>query len=50
MSGPYNEICNDECNIPEFSFDGGDCCLPDMGLVFHLCDECKCISDSSITL
>ena len=33
-------VCDDECNHPEYSFDGGDCCLE---FVFALsCTDCFC--------
>ena len=45
---PYNYICNDECNVPEFDYDGGDCCLPNNGgLAFLYCQDCNCIVSNS---
>ena len=39
-------ICDDVCNVPEFQFDGGDCCLD---LVFsNWCSHCFCYDDCSV--
>ncbi len=38
-----NGLCNDESNIPECAFDGGDCCGDDVFTIF--CDICRCIED-----
>ena len=34
-------FCNDEINIPECFYDGGDCCKNPVWN--DLCTECKCI-------
>ena len=35
-----NGFCNDETNIPECNYDGGDCCGPCIDLEY--CSECAC--------
>ena len=42
-----NEICNDEANIPECNFDGGDCCL--IPLNINECSKCECYVNGVIT-
>ena len=39
-----NGYCNDETNIPECSFDGGDCCGPCISMDF--CTNCSCNSNN----
>ena len=34
-------ICDDDVNVKECNFDGGDCCNPDADIFF--CDDCICI-------
>ena len=34
-------ICDDDVNVKECQFDGGDCCNPDADIFF--CDDCICI-------
>ena len=38
-------ICDDECNLPSFSFDGGDCCLE--YIFSRYCSDCFCYQDCS---
>ena len=38
-------MCDDVCNVPEFQFDGGDCCL-DL-VVTNFCSHCFCYDDCS---
>ena len=35
-------ICQDETNIPECGFDGGDCCIPHSVMQFKECQVCEC--------
>ena len=36
-----NGICEDDVNVEECHYDGGDCCEPDSNINF--CDDCLCI-------
>ena len=35
-------ICQDETNVPECGFDGGDCCIPQSIMQFKECQACEC--------
>ena len=37
----YNGYCNDESNIAECNYDGGDCCGP--CVITNHCSECACL-------
>jgi len=39
-------ICDDVCNVPEFQFDGGDCCLDLVASAW--CWHCFCYDDCSV--
>ena len=39
-------ICDDVCNVPEFQFDGGDCCLDLVASAW--CSHCFCYDDCSV--
>ena len=42
-----NDICNDDTNIGECEYDGGDCCL--MNVNTDSCSECNCLVSGVIT-
>ena len=42
-----NGFCNDETNIAECNYDGGDCCL--MNVNTYSCSECNCLASGVIT-
>ena len=42
-----NYICNDETNIPECNYDGGDCCLSNVNT--DHCSEGSCSVNGVIT-
>ena len=41
-----DEVCNDECNIVEHDFDGGDCCSPVSDK--SSCDKCECLEKQDL--
>ena len=41
-------ICQDETNIPECGFDGGDCCIPHSVMQFKECQVCECHESTGI--
>ena len=41
-----NGLCNDETNIPECNYDGGDCCV---NVNTDSCSECNCLGSGVIT-
>ena len=41
-----NQLCNDYLNKEICNYDGGDCCLPDKGI---LCQECVCLAPIETT-
>ena len=40
-------FCDDDTNIIECNYDGGDCCLPEV--ITEYCSECKCHLDNGTT-
>ena len=40
-------VCNDETNIAECNYDGGDCCL--MNVNTDSCSDCNCLASGVIT-
>ena len=42
-----NGFCNDETNIAECNYDGGDCCLINVNT--DSCSECNCLASGFIT-
>ena len=38
-------LCDDDCNFPQFDYDGGDCCLET--LISTFCSDCFCHQNSS---
>ena len=40
-------VCNDETNIVECDYDGGDCCL--MNFNTDYCSDCNCLASGIIT-
>ena len=38
-----DSFCDDECNIPEFDFDDGDCCGDNVSTIYCTICECKSI-------
>ena len=39
--------CDDENNVAECGFDGGDCCGPDVNTQY--CSECECLEENIIS-
>ena len=39
--------CNDETNIPECNYDGGDCCLMEGIIKKDHCSECACYHEET---
>ena len=39
--------CDDQTNIAECDYDGGDCCGPDINI--NWCIQCQCLSDTTTT-
>ena len=42
-----NDICNDETNIAECNYDGGDCCVVNPNT--NYCSDCNCLGGGVIT-
>ena len=42
-----NGFCNDETNIAECNYDGGDCCLINVNT--DSCSDCNCLATGVIT-
>ena len=40
-------ICQDETNVPECGFDGGDCCIPHWNITLD-CQNCTCHESTGI--
>ena len=40
-------ICQDETNVPECGFDGGDCCIPLWNITLD-CQNCTCHESTGI--
>ena len=46
VSNIYSGGCNDGCNVPEYEYDGGDCCLETV--YQDDCDVCICHLDGEV--